>query len=673
MIPLPLQNFEMMNNNNNDQGSSGGENVNFNVVGVAVAGDNRNDNGSSVSSSCCSDEDKIEAVAGAGKDSSPPTRTVSLDGNHGTMLDRVQQQFATRITKPRKESTLDKKRKAKSPLQEKTEDVAAKKYAPSLDAHKKDPSEDEPPSPAKTRRRSCDIKKKPKDMPRRPLSAYNLFFKEERSKVLAEREASLLARQNEPAELPDTELFATMGKTIAARWKTLSSPQRERFKALAAEDMKRYRLEMDAYQLKREMTEAFLTPGMFMGDAGLTAAMGAGANLTTSTTTNAVAAASLRAYMQLQYPQHPTTPPYHAAERQLASSSGTEMLLQTSNRGAANEFIGLAYQPATLESSSGFPFTGTAGMAEILPFSQHQTTTLFNTFQTSTPTSSSFLPAASVPPTLPFASQDLSNMFPHGSNLAAPQLHQSFGQQLQSQYTNQLAQSQPWENQQQQPQQQQHPIQDFSDQDVELQQDLAQLFAQHTENQVNPLGRSASIVKPPSSDELGHSLGQMPQHQQRNFMIPHRQEPQSVSSSMTSWMQPAASGVVRIPEISGPLLSLQQSQHLLLFQEQRRQQQQLNVAIQPGTFDVSSLHLSTQQESEPHLQVSQSAASSRNEFRYPETIVGIQSSLANQATVMFHNQLQQQQQQQEQQQQQQGQQQAQQAQQQQLQDLRFQF
>jgi len=656
------------NNRNNDQGSTGSENANRFRAGVAVAGANHNGNGSSVSSSCCSDEDEIEAVAAAGRDSAPPTRTVSLDGNHGTMLDRVHQQFATRTTKPRKEISLDKKRKAKSPLQEKIEDAKAKKTAPNLDVCKKDPSGDEPPSPVKkTRRRSCDIKKKPKDMPRRPLSAYNLFFKEERSKVLAEREASLLARQNEPAELPDTELFATLGKTIAARWKILSSPERERFKALAAEDMKRYRLEMHAYQLKREMTEAFLTPGMFMGDAGLAATMGAGVNLPT-TTTNAVAAASLRAFMKLQYPRHPTTPPFHTAERQLASSSGSEMQLQNSNRGAANEFIGSAYQPAPLASSSDYTSTGTAGMSEIL---HNPTTTLFNPFPSSTPTSSSFLPASSMPPTLPFASQDLSNIFSHVSNLAAPQAQQtSFNQQLQSPYTNHIAQSQQWQNQQQQ--EEQELRQDFTDQDIDLQQDLAQLFAQHAQDQVNPLDQSASVVKLSSSDQLGHTLGQIPQQQQSTSMIPHRQGHQSVSSSMTSWMQPAASGVAHVPEMPGPLFSLQQSQQLLLFQEQHRQQEQLlNAAIQPRIFDSSSLHFSTQ-ESEPQLQVSQSAASSRNEFRYPYATVGIQSADVNQATVMLHSQLQQQQQQiqQEQQQQREGQQMQQQQHQ---QDLRFQF
>lgn len=101
------------------------------------------------------------------------------------------------------------------------------------------------------RRKSSEIKKKPRDMPRRPLSAYNIFFREERARVLKEREAEL-SNQQERRGKPDPELFATLGKTIASRWKQLEPDARERYQSEAKDEMKRYRKEMEEYQNKKK-------------------------------------------------------------------------------------------------------------------------------------------------------------------------------------------------------------------------------------------------------------------------------------------------------------------------------------------------------------------------------------------------------------------------------------
>eukprot|EP00797_Seminavis_robusta_P026269 Sro473_g150140.2 (339) ;mRNA; r:41459-42646 len=83
--------------------------------------------------------------------------------------------------------------------------------------------------------------RKPKDMPRRPLSAYNIFFKEERARLLAERQAQGAAVGGEKIG------FEKMAKTIGKRWKSLTEQELGRFKVLANEDTERYRKEMDAY------------------------------------------------------------------------------------------------------------------------------------------------------------------------------------------------------------------------------------------------------------------------------------------------------------------------------------------------------------------------------------------------------------------------------------------
>mmetsp|Transcript_1516 Transcript_1516/g.2371 ORF Transcript_1516/g.2371 Transcript_1516/m.2371 type:complete len:465 (-) Transcript_1516:411-1805(-) len=101
--------------------------------------------------------------------------------------------------------------------------------------------------------------KKPKDMPRRPLSAYNIFFKEERAKIL---ESATAEGHPAPGHENDTEDrktraphgkigFENLAKTIGRRWKSLNPSHLERFKVLAHEDMERYRREMDEYRISK--------------------------------------------------------------------------------------------------------------------------------------------------------------------------------------------------------------------------------------------------------------------------------------------------------------------------------------------------------------------------------------------------------------------------------------
>ena len=94
--------------------------------------------------------------------------------------------------------------------------------------------------PAKKARQA----KKPRDMPSRPLSAYNFFFREQRAKILEEREEEARATGQAPDK---SDLFAILGKTIAARWKSQDENQRKKYKDMAADDMKRYRADMDQY------------------------------------------------------------------------------------------------------------------------------------------------------------------------------------------------------------------------------------------------------------------------------------------------------------------------------------------------------------------------------------------------------------------------------------------
>lgn len=80
-------------------------------------------------------------------------------------------------------------------------------------------------------------KKKPKGMPKRPLSAYNLYFQAERTKIIANQEEGNGPRIG----------FEGLGKIIGKQWRDLSSADKIHYEKLAEKDSERYRKEMDTY------------------------------------------------------------------------------------------------------------------------------------------------------------------------------------------------------------------------------------------------------------------------------------------------------------------------------------------------------------------------------------------------------------------------------------------
>lgn len=96
--------------------------------------------------------------------------------------------------------------------------------------------------PAFTRRR-----KKPKGMPKRSLSAYNLYFQRERQKIMDQQQSTKKLSGS------STGLsFEELGKMIGKRWRELSAADREEYEGLASQDSVRYRKQMEVFNEEKK-------------------------------------------------------------------------------------------------------------------------------------------------------------------------------------------------------------------------------------------------------------------------------------------------------------------------------------------------------------------------------------------------------------------------------------
>ena len=112
--------------------------------------------------------------------------------------------------------------------------------------------------------------KKPKDMPKRPLSAYNLFFRDERERLLSsgpggdkktdDSDAAASGPKGKGKRSKKTSGigFANLAKTIAARWKELDNQVKAPYEKIAAAEKKVYDEAVAGWRIEQKVKKKAL-------------------------------------------------------------------------------------------------------------------------------------------------------------------------------------------------------------------------------------------------------------------------------------------------------------------------------------------------------------------------------------------------------------------------------
>jgi len=116
----------------------------------------------------------------------------------------------------------------------------------------------------KARSSQKPVKQKSKDKPKRPLSAYNYFFSDERKKIIIaincdddayrnEIDPCLTKAQFEKLKAGNNkDKFETIGKLIGSRWRNINDENTAHYDSLAESDKKRYASEVETYKQRNQ-------------------------------------------------------------------------------------------------------------------------------------------------------------------------------------------------------------------------------------------------------------------------------------------------------------------------------------------------------------------------------------------------------------------------------------
>lgn len=84
--------------------------------------------------------------------------------------------------------------------------------------------------------------------PKRPLSAYNLFFKDVRKRLLKENDISTSELSIDSGKGTEKSIgFGPLAKRVAAEWTTLSTERKIQYAEMAAEEKQQYRVKIELW------------------------------------------------------------------------------------------------------------------------------------------------------------------------------------------------------------------------------------------------------------------------------------------------------------------------------------------------------------------------------------------------------------------------------------------
>lgn len=89
--------------------------------------------------------------------------------------------------------------------------------------------------------------KEPSDKPKRPLSAYNLFFRHARAEILKEAAQPTYKPRRSHGKIG----FAALARSVAEKWKSLEKDEKKIFEGKAVEEKERYERELEVWNQKR--------------------------------------------------------------------------------------------------------------------------------------------------------------------------------------------------------------------------------------------------------------------------------------------------------------------------------------------------------------------------------------------------------------------------------------